>query len=378
MEASSQEYINSASDNSHKAYGNLRFQHDFGKWGDLTVSAQGIYTNSRTQYSGTTSAIEKLTTLRVGPGISYNYSTDKFYGMVGVGFTYDHSKLGDITEKNTQPWADLSLQYAFNTKNSINAEFHHMNVLPSLSYRSSAIIQSNPLMSYTGNPNLTPYKCYDFGVSYQWLPNNKFSFSVFGTGYIATNRFAYVYEASANGILRTVQQPLGKFFQGSYGVNGTARLLNGNLQISGQLAHLIAKSGEPYDWTKSHPNWYLQAFYYLNQWYFGAQYQSDMANADGFVKGVWVSIKNAYTAIVGWGNSSWNFQAQIANPFRWNWCSGSSVMKSKNYDFVQRTFNPNNHCFIYVSATYTFGFGKKINVGNEALQMSGAGNAILK
>lgn len=378
MEAASHEYLNYASDNSHKASANLRFQHDFGKWGYLTVSAQGIYTNSRTQYSGTASAIEKLTTLRVGPGISYSFSTDKFYGMVGVGFTYDRSKLGDVTEKNTQPWADLSLQYAFNNKNSINAAFHHMNALPALSYRSSAIIHSNPLMSYTGNPNLTPYKCYDFGVSYQWLPNNKFSFSIFGTGFIATNRFAYIYEASASGILRTVQQPLGNFFQGSYGVNGTARLLNGNLQISGQLAHLIAKSGEPYDWTKSHLNWSLQAFYYLNQWHFGVQYQSDMSSADGFVKGTWVSNKNAYTAIVGWGNQSWSFQAQVANPFRWNWHSGTTVLNSKNYDFVQSTFNPNNHCFIYVSATYTFGFGKKIKVGNEASQMSGAGNAILK
>ncbi len=46
--------------------------------------------------------------------------------------------------------------------------------------------------------------------------------------------------------------------------------------------------------------------------------------------------------------------------------------EKQNYDFVQTAYNPNNHCFIYVSATYTFGFGKKIKVGNEATQMSGA------
>lgn len=310
MEAASNAYINLASDNSHRASGKLRFQHDFGKWGDLTVYAQGIYTYSLTQYSGSTSAFEKLTTLRACPGISYSFSTDKLYGMVGLSFTYDHSKLEEVTEKTTQPWADLSLQYAFNDKNSINAEFHHMSVLPSLSYRSSAVIQSNPLMSYTGNPNLNPYKFYDIEVSYQWLPNNKLSFSAFGFGYMTTNRFAYVYEASAEGLLRTVQQPLGDFFQGRYGVNGTARLLNGNLQISGQLVHLIAKSGDPYDWTKSHLDWYLQAFYYLNQWNFGIQYQSDMSSADGFVTGTWVNSKDAYRAIVGWSNSSWSLQCR--------------------------------------------------------------------
>lgn len=378
IEGQSSEYINNALDNTHKASGNLRLQHDFGKWGDITISTQGFYYNSKTRYSGSSTSDDRLTVLRLGPGIAYNYTNDKFYGSVGVGFSYDRTKSGDITEESTYPWTDFSAQYSFNKKNSINAEFHYSSQIPALSVRSSAVIQSNPLMSYTGNPNLKPYRCYDFGVSYQWLPNNKFSFSVFGTGFVATNRFTYVYEASADGILRTVQQPMGKFIEGSYGANGTARLLGGNLQINGQLAHYIAKNEEPFNWTKSHLNWYVQAFYYLNQWHFGLQYQSNMSSAGNFINGVWENSKNAYTAIVGWGNSSWNFQAQIANPFRWNWCTGSSVMESKYYDFAQDTYSPNHHCFIYVSATYTFGFGKKIKVGNEASQMSGAGNAILK
>lgn len=377
-EGQSSEFINNALDDTHKASAKLRYQHDFGSWGDISVFTQGFYYNSKTKYSGSSSSDDRLKLYRIGPGVSYNYNSDKFYGSVGIGFSYDRTETEDITENDTHTWIDFSAQYSFNNKNSFNAEFHYSSQIPALSVRSSTVIQSNPLMRYTGNPNLKPYKCYDFGLSYQWLPNNKFNFAAFATGFIATKRFAYVYEASADGILRTVQQPMGKFIEGRYGINGTARLLNGNLQINGQLAHYIAKNEEPFNWTKSHLNWYLQAFYYLNQWHFGIQYQSNMSSAGNFINGVWENSKNAYTAIVGWGNSSWNFQAQIANLFRWNWNSGSSVMKSKNYEFVQSTFNTNNHCFIYVSATYTFGFGKKIKVGNEASQMSGAGSAILK
>lgn len=377
-ETGSHEILNLASDNSHKATGNLRFQHDFDSWGDLIISLTGIYTNNKTYYKGSSSAIERLVTLRVCPGVSYSCSSSKFYGMIGIGLTYDHTKYNSISENETQPWADLSLQYAFSNKNSISAEFHHMSALPSLSYRSSSIIQSNPLMRYTGNPDLSPYKSYDFGISYLWLPHNKLSLSIFGSGYIAIDRFAYVYEASSDGILRTIQQPLGNYCQGCYGVNGTLRLLDGNLQISGQLAHLIVKSGEPYDWTKSHLNWYLQSFYYLKQWHFGLQYQSDRALADGFVGGTWNKCKSAYTAIAGWGNSSWSFQAQIANPFRWNWRQGTSVFSSKSYDFRTTKYSSDFHCYIYVAATYTFGFGKKVSVGNEATQQFGAGDAILK
>ncbi|MBD5319741.1 MAG: hypothetical protein HDS07_02420 [Bacteroides sp.] len=377
-EGQSSEYINNALDNTHKASGNLRYQHDFGKYGNLSLFTQGFYYNSKTKYSGTSSSDDRLTLFRLGPGVAYKYTSDKFFGSVGIGFTYDRTKTENITENNTHPWIDGSAQYSFNNKNSFNAEFHYSSQFPDLSVRSSAVIQSNPLMKYTGNPQLKPYKCYDFGISYLWLPNNKFNISAFAAGFIATNRFAYVYEANADGILRTVQQPMGKFIEGRYGINCTARLLNNNLVINGQLAHNIVRNEQPFDWTKSHLNWYLQSFYYLNQWHFGIQYQSNMSSAAGFINGIWESSKNAYSAIVGWGNSSWSFQTQITNPFRWNWRSGSSVMTSQNYDLVQRTFSSNRHCYINVSATYTFGFGKKINIGNEASQMSGAGNAILK
>lgn len=372
------EYANDAKDNSHLAIGILRFQHDFGKWGNITIGLQSKYTNNHTKYEGTSNVSDHLTTLQIGPGVTYSYSNDKLYGMVGVGLTYDYSKLADNKEESTLPWIDFSLQYSFNNKNSINAGFHHMNGLPALSYRSSAIIQSNPLMKYTGNTALTPYHNYDFGLSYQWLPNNKFSFAAFATGYVATNRFAFVYEASSEGILRTVQQPVGNYFIGNFGINSTARLINNNLQISGQISHYTAKIGYPSNWTKSHINWAAQVFYFLNQWHFGVQYQSHIASSEGMVNGTWVSNKDAYTAIVGWGNSSWNIQCQIANPFRWNWKSGSTIMRSNNYDLIQSTYNPNNHCFVYLTATYTFGFGKKINIGNEATQQTGASSAILK
>lgn len=378
MEGTSREYVNSATDYSHKLSGKLRYQHDFGKWGDLSASVLARYTGSRTNYTGTATQSEQLSTFRLCPGVIYSFTSNKIYARLALGLTYDRTKSGDISEKGIQPDIHISTQYSFNKRNSLNVEFHYESEMPDASYRSTAIIQSNPLMRYTGNPNLTPFNGYDFGASYQWLPNNKFSFSVFGYGYVVSNRFAYVYEASADGILRTVRQPLSNFSQGGYGVNGTARLIGGKLQISGQLTHQIAHSGEPFNWNKSHVNWYLQAFYYLNQWQFGVQYQSPTASADGSVKGTWVHAKDGYAAFAGWGNSSWNVQAMIVNPFRWNWNSGSAVMTSKNYDYVQKQYSPNSHCFIYLTATYTFGFGKKVMEGNEAYKMSGAGSAILK
>lgn len=378
-EASGASFANGAKDDSHRATASLRFVHDFGKWGNITAILNGTLLSNRTRYSGTSNATDRLTTYRVGPGIFYNFKNEKFNGLIGAGFNYDHSELGNNSEHSTQPWMDASLQYAFNNKNSVSADFHHATWTLASSYRSTAIIQSNPLFRYTGNPDISPYKSYDLSLRYVLMPNNKFNFTAFCNSGFITDRYAYVYKASPDGILRTIQQKgMGAFSSWLYGVQGTARLLNNCLMLNGQVAHRIVRNGAPFDWTRQRVLWYLQAFYYVGGWNFGLQYQSPQEYCDGYVNGAWVKNKSAYTAIVGWGNSSWSLQARLTNPFRWNWRAGSSETTSAAYDVTKTFYNTSYHCYVLVSATYTFGFGKKIQRGNEATQQMGTSSSILQ
>lgn len=372
-------FANGAIDDSHRSTASLRFMHDFGKYGNITAILNGTLLSNRTQYSGTSTASDRLTTYRVGPGLFYNFKTDKFNGLLGGGFNYDHSKLGSESEHSTQPWMDLSLQYGFNSKNSISLEFHHATWTLASSYRSTVVILSNPLFSYTGNPDVQPYKSWDASLRYVFMPNNKFNFAAFGQTTVITDRYAYLYEASPNGILRTIQQKgVGNYSSWLYGVQGTARLFNNSLMINGQVSHRIVRNGVPFDWTKQCVLWHLQAFYYVGGWNFGLQYQSPQEYCDGYVNGAWMKDKSAYTAIVGWGNSSWNVQARLTNPFRWNWRASKSETTSPNYDVATTYFNTSYHCYVLLSATYTFGFGKKIQRGNEASQQMGTSSSILK
>lgn len=372
-------FVNGAKDDSHRATASLRFVHDFGKWGNLTAILNGTLLSNRTAYSGTSDATDRLTTYRMGPGLFYNFKTTKFNGLIGGGFNYDHSKLGQISEHATQPWMDASVQYAFNNTNSISVDFHHATWTLASSYRSTAVIQSNPLFSYTGNPDVNPYKSYDVSLRYVYMPNNKFNFAVFGQTTIITDRYAYVYQASPNGILRTIQQEgMGDYSSWLYGVQGTARMFDNSLMVNGQVAHRIVRNDNPFDWTRQRILWHLQAFYYVGGWNFGLQYQSPQEYCDGYVNGAWMKENSAYTGIVGWGNSSWSLQGRITNPFRWNWKAATSETTSASYDVVKTLYNTSYHCYILVSATYTFGFGKKIQRGNEASQQIGASSGILK
>ena len=253
-----------------------------------------------------------------------------------------------------------------------------MKSIPSSSYRSAAIIQSNPLMSYTGNPNLVSYGSYDAGVNYSFIPSNKFSISAFASTWIVDNRYVYDYVPSETGILRTIRQPGGGYSQWTYGAYASLRLFDGKLQLTAQLTGTSVHNGDPYNLDKTNINYAFQATYYLGNWNFSGLYYSPQGFPDGCMVGTWMKTKSYYRIAAGWSNSSWNLQLQFANFARWNWRSNKSIMHSRYYDRIEQTYSINDHALARLSVTYTFGFGKKIQQGDEASQQSGVNSGILK
>ena len=53
-------------------------------------------------------------------------------------------------------------------------------------------------------------------------------------------------------------------------------------------------------------------------------------------------------------------------------------MNSRNYDYERQDFTTSAHCGVKLSATYTFGFGRKVERGNEVSQTYGVNSGILK
>lgn len=372
------EFPNYAEDNSHSARARLQFNHSFGNYGSLNIFCQGLFYSSSTRYSGTTDMHDRLTTYRIGPGLGYSLSRNKYYIYLGVEYNYDHSKYEQTIEHSTQPWADASVQYSFNDKNHISAEFHYMTSVPLSSYRSEAVIQSNPLMSYTGNPTLKPYKSFDYGMTYTCIPSNSISFSVYATAWSVRDRYAFVYTPSSTGILRTIEQPMGGFTSLTTGAYGRVRLLQNRLQIAGQIAVPFCHNSEPFNSDQVDVNYSLQAYWYFGAWNIGIQYFSDKSAPGSAVNGLWTKYRKTNSLNIGWGNSSWNVLAQITNPFTWNWKNSSNEMNSRYFDRKQFGYGVDSHYHIKLGATYVFGFGKHVKQNNEASQQRGAGSAILE
>lgn len=370
--------LNGASDNTTQFKGNLKFNHNFGKYGNLLGLVQGSYEYNRTRYTGTANSLDKTKSSRFGIGANYNITVGNFYGTTGFGWDWDRLQFGNIIDRPSSPWFDLSLQYGFKEKHSISATLHYSTWEPASSFKSDNTIQSTPLMSYTGNPNLVPSESYDIDFRYTWLPSNNYSFSAFAWAWIVDDRYAYDYEATSTGILRTIKQPMGSYAQGKYGINGTLRFLDRKLMFTGQVGQVLNHNGKPYGVNHSYIDWYARIRYYLGNWNFTATYISDNGSADGCMNGIWNYGKSDWYITVSWSNSDWNVRADFINFTRWNWRSARQVMHSRYYDTTEIMLNGQSHALIQLSATYTFGFGKKVSRDNEPGVSGSASSGILQ
>ncbi len=370
--------INGASDHTNKLSGNLKYTHNFGKAGNLTLGVNGNYEYNKTLYTGSYTTLDRARSSRIEAGIDYNVQVGKVYGTASFAWDWDRLQFGDMIDRPSTPKASLSLQYAPNKHNSLSMSSTFFSWLPEPSFKSERVIYSNPFVSYTGNPNIAPMKSLDMDISYTWIPNNNYNLTAYASAWYVGDRYVYDYEASSEGVLRTIKQPLGKYAQGSYGIRATARFLDRSLVFTGNFGQRFNHNGQPYNLNRSSINWYVSGIYYLGNWYFSFAYTSPQGAPDGCMNGIWVHERSFWYMTVGWGNSHWKINAHMVNFTRWNYRSTRYDMQSKYYDTDEVKLGDTDRAYIQLVATYTFGFGKKVRRDNEPSVSGSASSGILK
>ena len=120
-----------------------------------------------------------------------------------------------------------------------------------------------------------------------------------------------------------------------------------------------------------------QVTYYLKPWFFQAYYQSPQKMMFSDSPTIYKS-RDFYAIAAGWGNSKWNIQFTAYNIFNRHWNSADRYIQSPLYLEHRTVFGTNSHARLNLSVTYTIGYGKKVQRGNEVGEQSGASSAILK
>lgn len=85
-----------------------------------------------------------------------------------------------------------------------------------------------------------------------------------------------------------------------------------------------------------------------------------------------------YYLTAGWGNAKWNVNVRINNPFCKTWVDSRKHFDSKYYSYKDVSYNIGYHQAVMLTVAYTFGYGKKVQRGDELGEQSGASSAILK
>lgn len=81
---------------------------------------------------------------------------------------------------------------------------------------------------------------------------------------------------------------------------------------------------------------------------------------------------------IGWSNGAWNLTATAVNIFRHNWVEETLRLTSQWFDQYTTEYGAGSHQFVSLTASYTFGFGKKVRHGDEVQTMGAGSSAIMK
>lgn len=333
---------------------------------------------NRLSYSGTNSYYERFHNAFVAGLFGYQLTSKNVRLYADAGVYWSQSDINSLVYTDTYPFVHVNLKYSPNSKNSFTIFLQYANATPGINQKAPDILQDNEFMYVSGNPLLENSRNLMINLGYTWMPSNAFGLSAFGNLNEFFDRQLTTYEHYKDGeaLIRNYRNS-GNFIKGEIGFAVNWNLLEGKLQIYGRPKQTFYKSTGVYNKTYNPLSVTVQATYYLNSFYFQAYYQSP--DKMMFTSSPQINkSRNFHSLTVGWANSEWNIRFMGANFFNRGWSSAQIVTESPLYTEYRENIGTSSHSRINVSITYTFGYGKKVQRGNEVGEQSGANSAIMK
>lgn len=350
----------------------------FGKFHTLTLNALiGNHAND-VEYTGTDNYNDKFNLWGYAALIGYNLNTKKLSLSADAGFIAERSEINGEVTNDPYPSTHLNAQYAFNRKNKLNVFFQYASFSTEVSDRSTAVLKNNDFYYITGNPNLVSSRLVELHADYTWLPSNNFSINVFGSYERIGDRLTSVYEPYKDGtaILRRFDNS-GHYADFNIGTKARLKLIGGNLQLSVRPSWTNYRLTGIYAQTYNAFSLEAQANAYAGPFNFSAYYYAAKRNLDKTTTAI-TTARPFYYVYAGWANQSWNIRLTAYNLLNKGWKDTTSTIDTPHYGAKTTSYSVDYHARLQLSVTYTIGYGKKVNRGNEIGEQEEAASAILK
>lgn len=308
---------------------------------------------------------------------SYNLNhLNRFIMRLNVGLKGDMADVNGIRSSDVHPFTNISLSFSPTNKSSWQLSSNYLTNSISGALREENPTQLNELLFRKGNPNIRNFRTLAAELSYTYFPCNVITLQLF-TKYLGWyNRFINVYLPYNDGknIVRTFMND-GDYNRITAGLNITARMLSDNLVFQLTPAFSRAMSSGYYDMSHNHFSWNINAQYYIKDFNISAYYGSREYNM-GIATGDQTRNSSYYYIQLGWSNNNWNLSFSAKNIFRNHYRNQWALLDTPYYKEHITHFLASYHSSLNLSVVYTFGYGKRINRGNEISTQYGAGSVL--
>ena len=357
---------------------NLYIRKAFGQKHSLMFGANRGEIINHINYSGNEEYKDKFLNDFTAAMIGYDFHSGKIAVNFDAGWAWENNDINTRKNSFNYPLTHLNVRYVPNHKNSISLYFQYVTNSLGVSQKSSDILRENELMYITGNLSLKNSNQTIGNISYTWMPSNAFSMSAYGKYFGIYDRQLLVYNPYEDGkaLLRSYVNN-GDYLNGEIGIAVNWKLIGGKLQLYANPSQSFYKSTGIFNERYNPFRMTMQASYYLDDIYFQAYYESPQKSMDSASPQI-KNIRNFHSLTVGWANANWNLRVMAANFFNKGWDGATNTTVSPYYSERQTVIGTSSHPRINFTATYTFGYGKKVQQGNEVGEQSGAASAILK
>lgn len=349
-----------------------------GQKGQFSLFVAGGQNINNLTYRGSNNIYDSYSNSFVVGDLRYRYQTRKISFSTFLGLGLEHNSMNGINTSDVFPRLGANAWLSFSKKSQVSAYISYQTTTPDISMRANDIVQSNEYMYLTANPNLKNWRNLTSNLSYNWYYSNSLSLAVFAGYEQDFNRVATIYRPYKDGaaLLRDYIND-GTYRHYYWGVSANYKLFNNSLQLYANITQ------NAYEITGSYGDSYypfrmqLQGVYYwkslnvLASW--GNPQRTLTENSNYIIRG-----RNFHMFSIGWGNGAWSVNFAAKNIFNKGWCYETWEKRTPLYDECQQIYRPYANPSLNLSVTYTIGYGKKVQRGNEVRGQGSVPSAIIR
>ncbi len=376
--SNSQEIIRNARENAYNYRVDAYLEKRFGQKHTAMLGVNGGDNINRLHYYGTNNYYDRFHNAFVAGLLGYQLVFNRISLYADFGVYWSQSDINGLVYNDTYPFVHVNLRYSPNSKNSFSAFLQYANATPGINQKTPNILQDNDYMFVTGNPLLENSRNLMSKIAYTCMASNTFGISAFANFNEFFNHQMIIYEPYNDGqaLIRNYCNS-GNYIKGEIGLAANWKLPGGKLQLYASPKQTFYNSTGIYEKSFNPFSVIAQATYYLNSFYLQAYYQSPSKQMFTASPQIYKD-RNFHSITAGWANSDWNIRIMGANFFNKGWNCADIITESPLYTEYRENIGTTSHPRINVTVTYSFGYGKKVQRGNEVGEQYGASSAIMK